>query len=275
MSMNNNQPQSPREYPANNYVPVRVFRRNRAPLTTDYRNFVVRDFWNDISSNDLWYLTDKAAGVATWIKLGGSSTGDIQFEAGDSGGNVPPDASGVIYNLGGTGITTTGNPATNTLTFDLDGDIAQSYPCDSGTAVPAANVLNVFGGTGATTSGAGNTITVDVVGGGLKWIEILVTGPTGLNINTGYVTNNAGVVGMTLPAAAPFGTVIRICGKGAGGWSLGQNAGQTIHMGNVDSTTGAGGSIASTQRYDCLELLCTTANTDFTVLSSVGVLNII
>lgn len=232
MSMNNNQPQSPREYPANNYVPVRVFRRNRAPLTTDYRNFVVRDFWNDTSVNDLWYLTDKAAGVATWIKLGGSGTGDVQFEQGDTGGQIAPDATGTIFNIGGTGCTTAGDAGTNTITWN-------------------------------------------VIGGGLKWVEILVTGPTNLDINTGYVANNAGVVGMNLPAVAAFGSVIRICGKGSGGWSLAQNAGQSIHLGNVSSTIGAGGSIASTQRYDCIELLCTVADTEFTILSSVGVLNII
>jgi len=73
MSANNNQPQSPLEYPANDQVPVRIFRRNRAPLTTDYRNFKVRDFWNDTSSDDLWYLTSKTTTSGLWIKLGGSA----------------------------------------------------------------------------------------------------------------------------------------------------------------------------------------------------------
>lgn len=232
MSTNNNQPQSPREYPANNYIPVRIFRRNRAPLTTDYRNFVVRDFWNDTSSNDLWYLTDKAAGVATWINLGGSGTGDVQFLEGDTGGPVAPDGSAIINTIGGTGCTTLGDPGTNTMTFN-------------------------------------------VVGGGLKWIEITVAGPTTLSSNTGYVTNNAvSTVLTTLPSTAAFGDVIRISGKGAAGWSLGQNAGQTIHFGNVSTTTGVGGSIASTMQYDCLELVCITQDTDFNVLSSIGVLTV-
>jgi len=228
MTMNNNQPQSPLEYPTNSQVPVRIFRRNRAPLTTDYRNFKVRDFWNDISQNDLWYLTDISSAVATWIKLGGGATGDVQFLTGDSGGNVGPDGSGIINTLGGTGCVTAGSPGTNTMTFD-------------------------------------------VVGGGLKWIELTVTGPTSLSSNTGYVLNNASTVNVTLPTTAAFGDVIRIAGKGSGGWQLNQNGGQTLHFGNVDSTTGVGGNIASTQQYDCLELVCTTQDTDFTVLSSIGV----
>jgi hypothetical protein len=41
-------------------------------------------------------------------------------------------------------------------------------------------------------------------------------------------------------------------------------------MGNQDTTTGAGGSLTATDPSDGVELLCTTANTDFTVLSSMG-----
>jgi hypothetical protein len=200
-----------------------------------------------------------------------------RFITGDSGGNVPADGSGVINIVGGTNVTTTGDIGTNTLTIDATGgDVFLAG--DSGGNVPpdGSGVFNVLGGTGVTTVGdiGTNTVTWNVTGGGLDWIEVTVTGPTTLAANTGYVTNNAATVNLTLPATIPFGSVIRICGKGAGGWSLGQNAGQTIQFGNVATTTGAGGSIASTQQNDCLELVCITADTDFNVLSSVGVLTV-
>lgn len=118
MSINNNQPRNPLGYPANNQVPVRIFRRNRAPLTTDFRNFKVRDFWNDTSADVLYYLTSKTGTTGLWIKLGGSATGDVQFLAGDAGGNIPPDIDGVINVLGGDGITTFGTG--NSLTISAE-----------------------------------------------------------------------------------------------------------------------------------------------------------
>src|SRR5690606_41586834 len=93
--------------------------------------------------------------------------------------------------------------------------------------------------------------------------------------NNGYRANNAGLVTLTLPVTAAVGTVIRVAGKGAGGWLIAQNAGQTIHFGVVDTSTGAGGSLASTLQYDSVELLCTVADTEWTVLSVIGNLTVV
>ena len=94
-------------------------------------------------------------------------------------------------------------------------------------------------------------------------------------IDNGYITNNAGLVTVTLPDTAALGSVVRLSGKGAGGWLLAQNAGETIHFGNTDTTTGVTGSLASTNQYDAIELVCITANTDWVVISSVGNITVV
>lgn len=107
-----------------------------------------------------------------------------------------------------------------------------------------------------------------------EWTEITVVGPTQMLVNNGYIPNNVGVVGLTLPATAVLGDFIKVDGKGTGGWNIGQNAGQTIHFLSQDTTTGAGGSLASTNRYNCITLRCITANTDFVVEAITGNLTV-
>jgi hypothetical protein len=89
-------------------------------------------------------------------------------------------------------------------------------------------------------------------------------------VNHGYQTNSASLTTLTLPTVAPFGSIIEVAGYGSGLFSIAQNAGQVIHFLNTDSTVGTGGSVASTQRYNTIRLLCSVANNEFTVLSDEG-----
>ncbi len=50
----------------------------------------------------------------------------------------------------------------NTTSGSLPPTLATTYHTDSGNAVPAANILNILGGTGIDTSGAGNTVTISL-----------------------------------------------------------------------------------------------------------------
>jgi hypothetical protein len=103
------------------------------------------------------------------------------------------------------------------------------------------------------------------------WVDVIGTSQAAL-IDTGYVADNAGLVTITLPAIAPFGSVISVQGKGAGGWSVVANAGQTIHVGNTASSVA--GSLSSTNQWDCIELVCVTANTTWAARSMIGNLTI-
>ncbi len=130
------------------------------------------------------------------------------------------------------------------------------------------------GATKYLTVGAGLAITDVTIaatgsGGGITWSEVTGTSQSAA-VNSGYICNNAGLVTVTLPTTAAVGDVVRISGKGAGGWLVAQNASEIIHFGNVDTTTGVGGSLASTHRRDAVELVCVVADTEWNVLSSLG-----
>lgn len=110
-----------------------------------------------------------------------------------------------------------------------------------------------------------------------KWVEVTVAGPTAMSNGYGYVANTTAptLCQLRLPAAADLGEIVSVCGKGTGLYQIIQNAGQQIHYGNVSTTVGVGGSITASQRRDVIELLCTTANTEWTVLDSVGIHNVV
>jgi len=130
------------------------------------------------------------------------------------------------------------------------------------TPVPAT----ITGTAGITVTNAAGSITISGGGGGYTWTE--VTGVSqAMATNNGYITNNPALVTLTLPATAALGTTISIAGKGAGGWKIAQNAGQEIFFGSSATTIGATGYLQSTQQFDSIELLCITADTQWTVIT--------
>ncbi len=221
----------------------------------------------------------------------------------NAGTATPAGSPGSLNVFGGTNIATTGAASTLTINFDgtlpvASGGTGATSLTDGGILVgsgagaitPLAAATNgqlPIGSTGADpvpaalTAGAGITITngagsitVSADGGGLTWNEETGTSDT-LVVDNGYVANNAGLVTFTLPDTAGFGSILRIVGKGAGGWLIAQNAAELIHFGSQDTTTGVGGSLASTGQFDALEIVCTVADVEWTVLSSIGTITVV
>ncbi len=91
---------------------------------------------------------------------------------------------------------------------------------------------------------------------------------TDILVNTTYIADSASLVTFTVPDRFDINDVIQVIGKGAGGWKVQLNSGQTI-TGN--GTTTSGGSLASTNRYDSVTLKGISA-TQFAVISKVGTL---
>lgn len=116
---------------------------------------------------------------------------------------------------------------------------------------------------------------VSIISGGFKWNNVTSTSAT-MAAENGYQTNNAGLVTVTLPstASSTFGDTIKIMGLGAGGWSIAQLAGQQIQVGSSGSTVGVGGSVASTNRYDAIELVYSTTSGLWRAVNFVGNLTV-
>lgn len=134
-------------------------------------------------------------------------------------------------------------------------------------------LATITAGSGISVSNGAGTITISATSALLGWTVVTATSQSAA-INNGYITNNAALVTVTLPATAAVGSIVRVDGLGAGGWLVAQNAGQQINVGSVQSTSGTGGSVASTNQYDAIELLCVVANNTWTTLSSVGNLSV-
>lgn len=130
-------------------------------------------------------------------------------------------------------------------------------------ATPTAGTITAGAGV-SVTNGAG-TITIASVGGGVTWTDVTGTSQA-MAINNGYIADNGSLVTLTLPASAALGSVINVMGLGAGGWLIAQNSGQLIRLGSSVTTTGVGGSLASSNRYDSLVIVCVITDTTWSVL---------
>ncbi len=157
--------------------------------------------------------------------------------------------------------------------------VPTQFTTDAGIAVPALNNLNVLGGVGASTSGAGSTITVNVTSASFDWNTVTsATNPNQVVIENGYKTNdNASRVVLLLPATATLGDTFRVMGYGTAGWQITQNANQKIYLGTQTTSVGVAGSLASTQTHDTIELTCIVsgASTEWQESSVIGNITVV
>ena len=154
----------------------------------------------------------------------------------------------------------------------------------SSTGVPAwsgtmTNGQLIIGSTGATptaasqTAGAGITITpsaggITIAATATTFTWSTITASQTLAVNHGYFCISAGgALVLPLPAASAVGDTIEVCLDGATSWQVTQGAGQQIRLGNLQTTSGAGGSLASTAQGDSIRLVCSVANLKWNVAS--------
>ena len=203
--------------------------------------------------------------------------------SGGPSGVSSQETLGQIFNLflGTAILNNAGNPngvvAANVYQLCWDTSNGILYVCTtSGNATTAVwtKAITLTAGSGITISQSGSTITISVSGAGTSWVDV-TTSTQALASNTGYIIDrSAGGVTCTLPAVSSLGDVMYIVGRQQS-WSIAQGASQQVIVGNDSSTSGVGGSVASTNAHDCVTLICTKANLEWTANAVQGILTIV
>ncbi len=149
-------------------------------------------------------------------------------------------------------------------TGSLPPSVPLQFTTDSGIAVPVANNLNVIGGSGVSTSGAGSTITVNVINDGFPWTDEAVT--FNALAQNGYFCT--GVLSVNLPAAPTQGNTIIIYVDSASVVTVQANTGQTIQIGSGQSSVA--GTATSTAEGSCLTLVFRSSDSEWHSIADNG-----
>ena len=240
------------------------------------------------SSNNLMYITDWATGtngialdVSNGIMYSRSSQANgayLIFQRSGSTDYGYIGNSAQLFGAGFNGNTELGIRSAGAINFGTAGGVAIARIQTTGQLrLPLYTTATTFTGTAVgylAFDSSGNILTTAAPsGGGITFSEVTTTTQTAA-VNTGYIANNAALVTITLPATCALGSVIEIVGKGAGLWRLAQPTGDQIRFGNLSTTAGTGGYLQATHRYDSIRLVCTVADTEWTVVSVQGVIDV-
>lgn len=79
-----------------------------------------------------------------------------------------------------------------------------------------------------------------------------------VEINSSYIPTNVALTTFQLPDTAAVGNRVTVAGFGAGGWIILVGTGQTIK--DADTGASAAVSLASSSRYDCIDIVCVEDN---------------
>ena len=233
-------------------------------------SFNVQGLGEVIDSSGIWTgalipVAKGGTGIAYFTAAGPTTARTYTF----------PDAAATILYSGGDAGTPSALVGTNIsalpvagLADGTDGELITWAADATATTVAAGDDGQVLTSNGA---GAAPTFQANDV---ITWSGEAGT-PVALVVNHGYINQNAGLTTFTLPATAALGTIIKIVGEGAGGWTISQNAAQNVQYSSMSTTVGAGGFISSTDRYDVVYIVCRVADTTWSVVNAIGVLDVI
>ena len=220
-------------------IPITITPKGTEAVTIDGLDYPMAD------GNAGECITTNGAGVL--------SIGVLTVPGGGTGANTLTD-HGVLVGSGAGAITPLAAATNGQLIIGSTG------------ADPAVATLASADGSVTITNGAG---TIDLAAAtGLTW-SVETGAAVAAAVNYGYITNRAGGITYTLPTTAAVGSIIKICSI-SGLATIAQNAGESIVFGLQTTTVGVGGSLVMTDDGDAIEIVCTVADTQWNVLSSVG-----
>ena len=143
---------------------------------------------------------------------------------------------------------------------------------DANSAVPLANVLQVSGGTGASTSlGASNQIIITIKNEGFTWSEQNVS--FAANIQNGYFCNAALTITLPVTAGLTIGNTIIIYVDTPSAVVIQASPGQMIQVGSNISS--AAGTATSSTQGAILELIFKPSDLTWHTQSSLGVWSVL
>lgn len=160
-------------------------------------------------------------------------------------------------------------------TSTIPPDVPTEFVTNSGTATPAANIIEILGAGSITTTGSGNIVTISISSTGFTWNTITSAGnPTQIVAENAYITSGVSQCVLILPLTANIGDSFIITGS-TSLFQVTQNASQYILFGIKTTTSGATGNITSTSFADHIEIVCIVQNIGFKIIDSIGNLTVV
>ena len=208
-------------------------------------------------------ITNGAGTITIGLTGGGTGIDSVAVQTGTS--PVLPDGSGLIT-INGAVVAAGTNPVrsdgTGANTLAIEVQTSQALAAADATKIGLSNFDSASFAVAATGF-------VTLTSAGLAWTNVTGTSAVMVKSNA-YQANNVGLVTLTMPsvASSTFGDTIRVGGFGAGGWAIQCVATQLIHYGATP--TSAAGTLVSTNRYDQVELVCSSTTTEWFVRYVIG-----
>lgn len=176
--------------------------------------------WNIIGGDNLTTsgaastLTVSLTDLTQYSVLLAASSSSLQASNLGTDGQVMIGATGsypAFATLTSTGGTVTFTPGANTLNLEASSAVPLQFDGDSGSAVPAASIINIVGGSGISTTAAGNTVTINGTGEQIISVTALDNTDSPYTVLTSdyYFTCDvsAGILQIELPNAPTTGSV--------------------------------------------------------------------